>query len=383
MSSKGRKGRGGKAGASTPSTKRQRTPSDEIESEEIEVDPDLFMDTLLACLTKKPSLLDKFLDNLLEAPAIQDKITEKVLGSLDSNTMKDTSVDSESLSEPGSKTEKPGVAKSLIGCLQELTNVVQELKAELKSSNQKCDDLEQYSRRNNIIISGVPEDAELSTEDQAIEVLNDYLTPKIYYGEVDRCHRIYRNTKNPADKRPSDIIVKFVSYRTKARILTKDPMEKLRADNDTKPEKDRIYIREDLTKKRSGVLFKTRQLKKAGLVKDAFTRDGTIFVRMVAKKPAQKDITVRLTSEDDLKSFCKKFKLEVDEDCVPLSKSVTKTSVVGPAVASTSKAGMPPMAIHKSQSLVSGSLNTTLNAEATSFTPMKSSNAKEHSDKCI
>ena len=64
MSSKSRKGRGGKGGASTPSTKRQRTPSDEIESEEIEVDPDLFMDTHLACISKKPSLLDRFLDHL-------------------------------------------------------------------------------------------------------------------------------------------------------------------------------------------------------------------------------------------------------------------------------------------------------------------------------
>ena len=147
-------------------------------------------------------------------------------------------------------------------------------------------------------------------------MLNDYITPKIYYYEVDRCHRIYRTKKSPADKRLSDIIVKFVSCRTKGRILTKDPMEKLRADNDAKPEKDRIYIREDLTKKRKGVLYKTRQLKKAGMVKDAFTCGGTIVVRMPANKPAQKDITVRITSEDDLKSLCKKFKLEVQMEIV-------------------------------------------------------------------
>ena len=115
------------------------------------------------------------------------------------------------------------------------------------------------------------------------------------------------------------------------------------------------------------------------MVKDAFTRDGTIVVRMPANKPAQKDITVRITSEDDLKSLCKKFKLEVHRDCVPLSKSMTKTSLVAPAVASTSKAGMPPMNIHKPQTLESGASNT-LNAEATWFTPMKSSSANEHSD---
>ena len=59
---------------------------------------------------------------------------------------------------------------------------------------------------------------------------------------------------------------------------------------------------------------------------------------------------------------------------------MTKTSVVAPADASASKAGMPPMNIHKPQTLASGASNTTLNAEATSFTTMKSSSANEHSD---
>ena len=43
------------------------------------------MDTLPACLDKKPSLVDTFLNNLLEVPAIQEKITEKVLGSIEPN----------------------------------------------------------------------------------------------------------------------------------------------------------------------------------------------------------------------------------------------------------------------------------------------------------
>ena len=80
-------------------------------------------------------------------------------------------------------------------------------------------------------------------------------------------------------------------------------MEKLRTHNNSKSEKERVYVREDLTKSRGKVLYKARQLKKAGLVKDSFTRDGIITIRMPANKPHMKDINYRISNEDELKSF--------------------------------------------------------------------------------
>ena len=242
------------------------------------------MDTLLACLNKKPTLLKKFLNHLLEALAIQAKITKKVLGVFEPNipSSDDLASDPGSLSE----SENAGTTSTLITCLKELTNAVKELKSELKTSKQRCDELEQISRRNNIIISGIPESDTLSAEDQAFNMLNSNVTEPIQYGEIDRCHRLYcAKSKSPADKRPADIIIKFISHKSKARILTKDPMETLRADNDSRSEKSRICVREDLTKKRGGILYKARQMKKAGLVKDSFMRDGTIIIRMRPNKP--------------------------------------------------------------------------------------------------
>ena len=43
------------------------------------------METLPACLDKKPSLVDTFLNHLLEAPAIHENSTENVLGSIEPN----------------------------------------------------------------------------------------------------------------------------------------------------------------------------------------------------------------------------------------------------------------------------------------------------------
>ena len=53
---------------------------------------------------------------------------------------------------------------SLSNSVQELTSVVRELKDELSNSTKRCDDLEQYTRRNSIIVSGVPVNTSSSTE---------------------------------------------------------------------------------------------------------------------------------------------------------------------------------------------------------------------------
>lgn len=101
--------------------------------------------------------------------------------------------------------------------------------------------------------------------------------------------------------RPRDIIVKFVSYRSKASVLTKMPMEKLMADNGNQPPHQRIYVREDLTKARATILYKTRHMKKNKLIKDTFSRDGRIVI-----KPAMSDRIVYVTNDDEFNKFCKK-----------------------------------------------------------------------------
>ena len=260
-----------------------RVPSDEQEEGEVEIDPELLLDPLLACLTKKESLLDRFITHLLKVPSLQDKIAQMVMSSFITDS-DDSAVNVDSSSSTDGDTTKTSIANSFISTIQELTSAVNELKTELKSSAQRCDDLDQYSRRNNIVIAGVPESEQTSTETQVINILNDYVDEPITPNDIDRCHRLRMNPKNASKTvgppKTPEIIVKFVSLKSKASIMTKDPMEKLRNDNKTRSESSKIYIREDLTKKRANVLYKARQLKKSGLIKDAFTRDGTITIRM-------------------------------------------------------------------------------------------------------
>ena len=195
-------------------------------------DPNLILGTLLGCLRKDNTLLDRFVEHLHLLPEIKSKIAEHVPKA--------------STAEATEQTD-PEAMKCLNNSVQELTSAVNKLQSELvKSSDkcndfeEKCDNLEQYSRRTNIIISNVP----------------------IEPTDIDRTHRIYRKASRKTSDRSPDIIVKFLSYRSKARILTQGPMEQLRADNEDREDKDKIFISEDLTNTRKGLFFSTRQMKR-------------------------------------------------------------------------------------------------------------------------
>ena len=65
--------------------------------------------------------------------------------------------------------------------------------------------------------------------------LHKYVESPVITIDIDRTHQILRRTNAKNPYKPPDIIVKFVSYRTEASILTKVPMEKLRNDNVNSP----------------------------------------------------------------------------------------------------------------------------------------------------
>ena len=179
--------RGGYYTPQAPTKKRVRVPSDEQDDDdgEVEVDPELLLDSLLACLTKKESLLDRFVSHLLKIPALQNKIAQLVMGSIDPTAS--TSGDSSESATSGDGTIKDNITKGFIDTIQELTKAVNELKTELKSSTQRCDDLEQYSRRNNIIISGIPVSEVTSTETQVVNMLNAYTVSHFSSAPLTKC----------------------------------------------------------------------------------------------------------------------------------------------------------------------------------------------------
>lgn len=302
-----------------------------------ECDPEIILDSLIGNLGSDDNLLERFVTHLLRVPNIHQKIVSHVSDMLSNKTTCDQLGQLQSSS-----------SQSLQKSVQELTSVVSELKEELESSRDKYDDLEQYSRRNNIRIAGIPETDSQATESLVCNALNQYLESPIFPTDIARCHRIFRPSAavNPRSV-PKDIIVKFVSYKIKASLLSKMPMEKLRADNLTKPPDGRIYVSDDLTRTRSKIFFKTRKFKKMKQIKDTYSRDGRIIIK------TKTDRALHVTTEKELAFVCAKFGIRQSGD-QPASPMATGNVPVVPSQLNPYASLFQPEEPQSSQSLLQG-----------------------------
>lgn len=178
--------------------------------------------------------------------------------------------------------------------------------------------------------------------------LNQYLESPILPTDIDRCHRIFRPSVavNPRSA-PKDIIVKFVSYKTKASLLSKVPMEKLRADNLTKPPDGRIYVSDDLTRTRSKIFFKARKLKKMKQIKDTYSRDGRILIK------TKTDRVFHVTTEKELASVCTKVGIR-QSDVQSVSPMATGEVPAVPSQLNPYASLFQPEEPQSSQSLLQG-----------------------------
>ncbi|KAI4465362.1 l1 transposable element-related [Holotrichia oblita] len=137
-----------------------------------------------------------------------------------------------------------------------------ELEAENKTLSTKIDDIEQYSRRSNIRIVGLPEEVSQNTMDKVLTFCSEKLDLKMGSNDIDRCHRVGK----PLNGHRA-LLIKFVSYNVKQAILKRRAALK----------NTRIFIVEDLTKMRYMVHKAVQQ--KYGK-KNTWTHDGSIYVRV-------------------------------------------------------------------------------------------------------
>ena len=119
---------------------------------------------------------------------------------------------------------------------QELKTDMSIMKQELDSTRKKLDDLENRSRRNNIVVYGVAESGQETwdnTEDKLCETLTENLAMDVTKDHFERVHRIGKRTQGK--DRP--IVAMCGRYKTKEQII--------RAARDRKP--DGLYINEDFS----------------------------------------------------------------------------------------------------------------------------------------
>ena len=165
----------------------------------------------------------------------------------------------------------------------------------------RLDHLEQYSRRNNIRILGVPMKPNEDTDAIVCDVAQQ-IGVTINTSDIDRSHRLmpkpggapgnsqgsYANVSRNGKPVHPPIIVKFTSYKPRSRMIKERRLLKGKG----------IIIVEDLTKKNSNLL---QQTSRKANVKASWTVDGRVFA--LVKSTDGQDRKKLITSLSDLTSI--------------------------------------------------------------------------------
>ena len=207
------------------------------------------------------------------------------------------------------------ITSSIMGEIRTLREALEGKEEKIAELQDLVDWLGQYSRRNNVWISGIPEstgdaentDAVVKEVGQAIGVV---VTDKM----TDRSHRVGK-----PGKMRRDIVVKFTSYRHKYLIkktrshlknknaalsgitpagATRQPVSAAGAAATPVPSPaGRVYVNDDLTRKTSSVAARARRLKRDKKIKDTLVRDGEIYVKK------NDDSTIKVSTNRQLAVF--------------------------------------------------------------------------------
>ena len=150
----------------------------------------------------------------------------------------------------------------------EKEKIIKDLKEEVTYLRGKVDDItaetdrqEQYSRRNCLLIHGLPESKNENTDLLAMEAIETKMNIKITDNDIDRTHRIGKPKNNG---KPRPVIIKFVRYNDRKKIFSS---KKLLKDSG-------VSITESLTAFRMKKLNNARET--FGF-RNVWTVDGRIF----------------------------------------------------------------------------------------------------------
>ena len=167
------------------------------------------------------------------------------------------------------------IVEDVLEGLQGKVKTLESENAELRQQIQRLEATiylaEQYSRRNCLRISGVPETAHENTDDNISDFVHA-LDVDLTINDIDRIHRVGKAVIGFRNK-SSDIIVKFVSYRMRAKFYKARVLSKNRGYKG-------VFINEDLTKSRSLLMYEARRRVKSKQLKSAWSSDGSMLVRL-------------------------------------------------------------------------------------------------------
>ena len=157
--------------------------------------------------------------------------------------------------------------------------------------SQEVDDLEQYTRRINVRIYGVPEQPEENTDNLAMGFFKSEFNVDVVSNDISRSHRVGK--KSAAKPRP--IIVRFTKHNTKVAVMSRRRVLKER--------KRPFNLQKDLTINRREILKYLNKDIEEGIVSKVWTVDGVICFR----PSGDSSVIERRTSLEDCQEIITKY----------------------------------------------------------------------------
>ena len=167
--------------------------------------------------------------------------------------------------------------------LEKLKNEAAELKNCNKQLEDKLEEQEQYSRRNCLLIHGIPASAGENTDEVALSTIQTHMGISLSVQDVDRSHRL-RSKNGP-------IIIKFTRHNTKNLIYS----------NKRKLKKTGIVVTESLSTRRLFFIKKLEKLRKEGKITACWSFDGKLFYTL--STDPKKKIELVISNPESLAIF--------------------------------------------------------------------------------
>ena len=138
--------------------------------------------------------------------------------------------------------------------------------------------IEQYGRRNNIVISGIPDDINDNDLESTVTKLMKDVDVYIDSGDIEACHRIGESDCKTSSKKT---IVRFVNRKyCKKALLNRKNFAHINSEIKYNfKHNNQIFINESLTKVNESLAFCARKLKRAGVIYSSYTREGVVHVK--------------------------------------------------------------------------------------------------------
>ena len=137
------------------------------------------------------------------------------------------------------------------------------------------DALQQYGRRNNLVIFGIPDSVQDSDHESTVTSILSDTDVNAESREVEECHRIGKS--NNGSKKT---MIRFVNRKyCKKALRNKKQLERTDLKKHHLVSGTRIFINENLTIKKEHLTFNCKQLKKRNYIFSTFTKNGTVYIK--------------------------------------------------------------------------------------------------------